>query len=54
MARRPKPAPKVTDDAQLKMLTNLGVSSTIIPDDNNEAENRQAKYVYVEGNLFTH
>ena len=43
----------ITDDAQRTMLTNLGVSATLSPDDINEAEVRQAKYVYIEGYLFT-
>lgn len=43
----------ITDDAQRTMLTNLGVSATLGPDDINEAEVRQAKYVYIEGYLFT-
>ncbi len=43
----------ITPDAQRTMLTHLGVSSTIGPDDIREAEIKQAKYVYVEGYLFT-
>lgn len=43
----------ITEDAQRTMLTNLGVSSTLGPDDVNPAEIRKAKYVYVEGYLFT-
>ena len=43
----------ITEDAQRTMLTHLGVSSTLGPDDINEAEIREAKYVYVEGYLFT-
>ncbi len=43
----------ITDDAQRTMLTNLGVSVTLSPDDINEAEVRQAKYVYIEGYLWT-
>ena len=43
----------ITEDAQRTMLTNLGVSATLGPDDINEADIRQAKYVYVEGYLFT-
>jgi sugar/nucleoside kinase (ribokinase family) len=35
------------------MLTNLGVSATLGPDDINEEEVRKAKYVYIEGYLFT-
>lgn len=43
----------ITADAQRTMLTNLGVSASLCPDDINEADIRQAKYVYVEGYLFT-
>ena len=43
----------ITEDAQRTMLTHLGVSSTLGPDDIDEDEIRQAKYVYVEGYLFT-
>lgn len=43
----------ITEDAQRTMLTHLGVSSTLGPDDIDEAEIRKAKYVYVEGYLFT-
>ncbi|MCX7419882.1 MAG: adenosine kinase [Planctomycetia bacterium] len=43
----------ITEDAQRTMLTNLGVSATLSPDDINEEDIRQAKYVYVEGYLFT-
>ena len=42
----------ITDDAQRTMLTSLGVSATLGPDDINEEEIRQAKYVYIEGYLF--
>ncbi|MCA9033294.1 MAG: adenosine kinase, partial [Planctomycetaceae bacterium] len=42
----------ITDDAQRTMLTSLGVSATLSPDDIDEAELREAKYVYVEGYLF--
>jgi sugar/nucleoside kinase (ribokinase family) len=42
----------ITGDAQRTMLTHLGVSATLSPDDINEAEIRNAKYVYVEGYLF--
>ncbi|MCA9080609.1 MAG: adenosine kinase [Planctomycetaceae bacterium] len=42
----------ITDDAQRTMLTHLGVSATLGPDDIDEEEIRQAKYVYVEGYLF--
>lgn len=43
----------ITDDAQRTMLTNLGVSATLSPDDISEAEIRRAKYVYIEGYLWT-
>lgn len=42
----------ITNDAQRTMLTHLGVSATIGPDDIIEDEIRKAKYVYVEGYLF--
>lgn len=43
----------ITEDAQRTMLTHLGVSALLGPDDVREEEVRQAKYVYVEGYLFT-
>ena len=43
----------ITDDAQRTMLTNLGVSSQLGPDDIVEAEIARSKYVYIEGYLFT-
>ena len=43
----------ISDDAQRTMLTSLGVSSTLGPDDISEDEIRRAQYVYVEGYLFT-
>jgi sugar/nucleoside kinase (ribokinase family) len=43
----------ITEDAQRTMLTHLGVSATLGPDDIREADVRQAKYVYIEGYLFT-
>ncbi|MCA9075545.1 MAG: adenosine kinase [Planctomycetaceae bacterium] len=43
----------ITKDAQRTMLTYLGVSPTLSPDDIEEAEIQQAKYVYIEGYLFT-
>lgn len=43
----------ITDDAQRTMLTHLGVSSQLGPDDIVEEEIAAAKYVYVEGYLFT-
>ncbi|MGH7129550.1 MAG: adenosine kinase, partial [Planctomycetaceae bacterium] len=42
----------ITQDAQRTMLTCLGVSATLGPDDIDEAEVRKARYVYVEGYLF--
>lgn len=42
----------ITPDAQRTMLTHLGVSATIGPDDIVEDEIRKARYVYVEGYLF--
>jgi hypothetical protein len=43
----------ITEDAQRTMLTSLGVSATLAPEDIDESEIRNAKYVYVEGYLFT-
>lgn len=43
----------ITDDAERTMLTHLGVSITLGPDDINEDAIRQSKYVYIEGYLFT-
>jgi sugar/nucleoside kinase (ribokinase family) len=43
----------ITPDAQRTMLTTLGVSATLGPDDISEEEIRQSKFVYVEGYLFT-
>lgn len=43
----------ITEDAQRTMLTSLGVSATLGPDDIDENEIKKAKYVYVEGYLFT-
>lgn len=43
----------ITDDAQRTMLTHLGVSSTLGPDDIDEAEIKKAEYVYIEGYLFS-
>ena len=42
----------ITADAQRTMLTHLGVSATLGPDDISEDAIRNAKYVYVEGYLF--
>lgn len=43
----------ITEDAQRTMLTHLGLSSTLGPEDISEAEIKKAKYVYIEGYLFT-
>ena len=43
----------ITDDAQRTMLTHLGVSAELSPDDIDPVEIRKARYVYVEGYLFT-
>jgi sugar/nucleoside kinase (ribokinase family) len=43
----------ITPDAQRTMLTHLGLSATLGPDDVDEREIRKARYVYVEGYLFT-
>jgi len=43
----------ITPDAQRTMLTHLGVSATLGPDDINAAEIAKARYVYIEGYLFT-
>ena len=43
----------ITDDAQRTMLTNLGASATLGPDDILEAHIKESEYVYVEGYLFT-
>lgn len=43
----------ITDDAQRTMLTHLGLSSTLGPDDISESEIKQSKFVYIEGYLFT-
>ncbi len=42
----------ITEDAQRTMLTNLGVSATLGPEDIDEPEIARAKYVYIEGYLF--
>ncbi|MGC1275968.1 MAG: adenosine kinase [Planctomycetaceae bacterium] len=42
----------ITDDAERTMLTHLGVSATLGPDDVDEAEIAKADYVYIEGYLF--
>lgn len=43
----------ITEDAQRTMLTHLGLSSTLGPEDINEDEIAQSKFVYIEGYLFT-
>jgi len=43
----------ITSDAQRTMLTHLGVSSMIGPDDIDADLIAQSKYVYIEGYLFT-
>ena len=42
----------ITPDAQRTMLTHLGVSSTLGPDDVDANQIRKSKYVYIEGYLF--
>lgn len=42
----------ITDDAQRTMLTTLGVSATLSPDDISEDLIRRSQYLYVEGYLF--
>ena len=42
----------ITSDAQRTMLTHLGISATLAPDDVPEQEIAKAKYLYVEGYLF--
>jgi sugar/nucleoside kinase (ribokinase family) len=42
----------ITPDAQRTMLTHLGISATLSPDDIPEAEIAKAQYLYVEGYLF--
>lgn len=43
----------ITPDAQRTMLTNLAASTTLSPEDIDEAVIAQSKYVYVEGYLLT-
>jgi sugar/nucleoside kinase (ribokinase family) len=43
----------ITEDAQRTMLTHLGVSAELKPEDIREEDVRRAQYVYVEGYLFT-
>ena len=42
----------ITEDAQRTMLTHLGLSATLSPNDISEAEIRKSKIVYIEGYLF--
>lgn len=42
----------ITEDAQRTMLTHLGLSATLGPDDISAPEIARADYVYVEGYLF--
>lgn len=43
----------ITPDAQRTMLTHLGASAFLTPNDVNEDIIRTAKYLYIEGYLFT-
>jgi sugar/nucleoside kinase (ribokinase family) len=43
----------ISDDAQRTMLTTLGISSTLSPEDISEDLIEQSEYIYVEGYLFT-
>jgi len=42
----------ITADAQRTMLTSLGASATLAPEDIDERHIRAAQYVYIEGYLF--
>lgn len=42
----------ITPDAQRTMLTHLGLSATLGPEDISESEIARSKYIYVEGYLF--
>ena len=42
----------ITPDAQRTMLTSLGASATLGPDDIDEQHVRNSQYVYIEGYLF--
>lgn len=42
----------ITEDAQRTMLTHLGLSATLGPEDISEDEIKKSKYVYIEGYLF--
>lgn len=43
----------ITEDAERTMLTTLGVSSTLSPDDIDEEAIKNSKYIYIEGYLWT-
>lgn len=43
----------ITPDAQRTMMTHLGISSNLGPEDVDAAVIRRARYVYIEGYLFT-
>lgn len=43
----------ITEDAERTMLTHLGVSATLGPDDIDEEEIKKSQYIYIEGYLFT-
>jgi sugar/nucleoside kinase (ribokinase family) len=43
----------ISGDAQRTMLTHLGLSATLGPNDVSESEIRKSKYVYIEGYLFS-
>ncbi len=43
----------ITEDAQRTMLTHLGISATLGPEDLSEEQIAASQYVYVEGYLFT-
>ncbi len=43
----------ITEDAQRTMLTHLGISSSLSPGDIDVHKIRKAKYVYIEGYLFS-
>lgn len=43
----------ITEDAERTMLTCLGASTSLGPDDLDEASIKKSKYVYIEGYLFT-
>lgn len=42
----------ITEDAQRTMLTHLGLSATLGPNDISESEIKQSKFIYIEGYLF--